>query len=150
MDRTGKRAIGVVKLELRRANLMKAIMEIRVGERGHGMLLNTEGTPLICPVLPPKAHLINDVLMHQLMQPIPGWVVAEDDAHGGHNSIVGYAPIRFAHVLSEASLGGNAWYAFVRQDPAETYAPVYTLLRVVGMIGFGMVIVLASLGFYVG
>jgi signal transduction histidine kinase len=144
------RAIGVVKLMLRRDNLMKAIMEIRVGERGHGMLLNTEGTPLICPVLPPKAHLINDPLMRQLMQPKPGWVVAEDDAHGGHNSIVGYAPIRFSHTLTESSFGGNQWYAFVRQDPTETYAPVYTLLRVVGLIGFGMVTVLASLGFYVG
>jgi len=150
LDRTGKRAIGVVKLELRRANLMKAIMEIKVGERGHGMLLNTEGTPLICPVLPPKAHLINDPLMHQLMQVTPGWVVAEDDAHGGHNAIVGYAPIRFTHPLSETSLGGHAWYAFVRQDPDETYAPVKTLLGRVAMIGFGMVVGLASLGFFVG
>ena len=150
LDRTGKRAIGVVKLELRRANLMKAIMEIKVGERGHGMLLNTEGTPLICPVLPPKAHLINDPLMHQLMQATPGWVVAEDDAHGGHNAIVGYAPIRFTHPLSETSLGGHAWYAFVRQDPDETYAPVKTLLGRVAMIGFGMVVGLASLGFFVG
>src|SRR5712692_1603042 len=150
MDSVGKRAIGVVKLELRRANLMKAIMEIKVGERGHGMLLNTEGTPLICPVLPPKAHLINDPLMRQLMQMTPGWVVAEDDAHGGHNSIVGYAPIRFTHPLSESSLGGHQWYAFVRQDPNETYAPVKTLLGRVAMIGFGMVIGLASLGFFVG
>src|SRR5256712_12120250 len=150
MDRTGKRAIGGVKLELRRANLMKAIMEIKVGERGRGMPLNTEGAPLIGPVLPPKAHLINDPLMRQLMQMTPGWVVAEDDAHGGHNSIVGYAPIRFTHPLSESSLGGHQWYAFVRQDPAETYAPVYTLLRTVGMIGFGMVTALASLGFFVG
>ena len=150
LDQTGRQAIGVVKLELRRDNLMKAIMEIKVGERGHGMLLNTEGTPLICPVLPPKAHLINDPLMQQLMKPTPGWVVAEDDAHGGHNSIVGYAPIRFTHPLSESSLGGHQWYAFVRQDPAETYAPVYTLLRTVGMIGFGMVMALASLGFFVG
>jgi signal transduction histidine kinase len=146
----GTRAVGVVKLILRRDNLTKAIMEIRVGERGHGMLLNTEGTPLICPVLPPKAHLINDALMKQLMQPKPGWVVAEDDAHGGHNSIVGYAPIRFSHSLSKSSLGGTEWYAFVRQDPSETYGPVNTLLLVVGLIGFGMVMVLASLGFYVG
>ncbi len=150
LNEQGTRAIGVVNLVLHRDNLMKAIMDIRVGEHGHGMLLNTEGTPLICPVLPPKAHLINDALMHQIMRSKPGWVIAEDDAHGGHNSIVGYAPIRFSHLLSAASLGGNQWYAFVRQDPAETYAPVYTLLRVVGMIGFGMVIVLASLGFYIG
>ncbi len=88
LDQAGTRAIGVVKFEVRRDSLMKAIMEIRVGERGHGMLLNTEGTPLICPVLPPEAHLINDPLMKQLMQAKPGWVVAEDDAHGGHQSIV--------------------------------------------------------------
>jgi len=114
------------------------------------MLLNTEGTPLICPVLPPKAHLINDPLMRQLMQTKPGWVVAEDDAHGGHNSIVGFAPINFTNKLSETSLGGNQWYAFVRQDPAETYAPVYALLRTVGLIGFGLVTALATLGFFVG
>lgn len=150
MDGEGRRAIGVVKLELRKDNLVKVIMEVRVGRLGHGMLLNTEGTPLICPVLPPKAHLINDPLMRQLMKATPGWVVAEDDAHGGHNSIVGYAPIRFAHKLSETSFGGGAWYAFVRQDPSETYAPIYTLLRTVAIIGFGMVAVLASLGFFVG
>jgi two-component system, NtrC family, sensor kinase len=150
LNSSGTRAVGVIKLMLRRDNLMKAIMEIRVGERGHGMLLNTEGTPLICPVLPPKAHLINDALMRQLQQPTPGWVVAEDDAHGGHNSIVGYAPVRFSHSLSKSSFAGHQWYAFVRQDPSETYAPVYTLLKVVGMIGFGMVTVLASLGFYIG
>jgi signal transduction histidine kinase len=150
LDVARKRAIGVAKLELRKDNFEKAIMEIRVGKRGHGMLLNTEGTPLICPELPPKAHLINDPLLRQIMQKEPGWVVAEDDAHEGHNSIVGYAPIQFRHKLSEASLGGTEWYAFVRQDPAETYAPVYTLLRTVGLIGFGMVTALASLGFFVG
>ncbi len=150
LDDARQRAIGVAKFEVRRDSLMKAIMEIRVGELGHGMLLNTEGTPLICPVLPPTAHLINDPLMKQLMQKTPGWVVAEDDAHGGYNSIVGYAPITFTNKLTETSLGGNQWYAFVRQDPAETYAPVYTLLRTVGLIGFGMVTVLASLGFFVG
>lgn len=150
LDVASRRAIGVTKFEVRRDSLMKVIMEIRVGERGHGMLLNTEGTPLICPVLPPTAHLINDPLMRQLMQTKPGWVIAEDDAHGGHNSIVGFAPINFTNTLTESSLAGNKWYAFVRQDPAETYAPVYTLLKTVGMIGFGMVIVLASLGFYVG
>ena len=150
LDDARQRAIGVAKFEVRRDSLMKAIMEIRVGERGHGMLLNTEGTPLICPVLPPTAHLINDPLMKQLMQTKPGWVVAEDDAHGGRNSIVGYAPITFTNKLTETSLGGNQWYAFVRQDPAETYAPVYALLRTVGLIGFGLVTVLATLGFFVG
>src|SRR5438445_10599347 len=90
-------------------------MEIKARDRSPGMLLNTEGTPLICPVLPPKAHLINDPLMRQLMQMTPGWEVAEDDAHGGHNSIVGYAPIRFTHPLSESSLCGLHRHACVLQ-----------------------------------
>lgn len=150
LDQAGTRAVGVVKFEVRRDSLMKAIMAIRVGERGHGMLLNTEGTPLICPVLSPQAHLINEPLMAQLMQTTPGWVVAEDDAHGGSDSIVGYAPITFTNPLTETSLGGHQWYAFVRQDPDETYAPIYALLQRVGMIGFGLVVALATLGFFVG
>ena len=50
--------IGVVGLMLRRKVLMDTILSIRVGETGHGMLLDTAGTPLVCPVLPPTEHLI--------------------------------------------------------------------------------------------
>lgn len=142
--------VGVVGLVIRRDVLMNTILPIRIGETGHGMLLDTEGTPLICPVLPPTAHLIHEALLTRLAQDRPLWLVAKDDAHGGHNSIVGAAPVRFAHQLSASSLGGEQWFAFVRQQPEETYAPIYSLLLTVGMIGFGLVIVLASLGFLVG
>ncbi|WP_447972954.1 ATP-binding protein [Nitrospira sp. Kam-Ns4a] len=142
--------IGVVAVVVRRDVLLHTILPIRVGETGHGMLLDTEGTPLICPVLPPTAHLIPETLLDQLARDEPLWLVAEDDAHGGHNSIVGAAPVRFAHRLSPASLGGTRWFAFVRQQPEETYAPINSMLVVVGLIGFGLVVVLASLGFVVG
>jgi signal transduction histidine kinase len=142
--------IGVVGLTIRRKVLTDTILPIRVGETGHGMLLDTAGTPLICPVLPPTAHLIQDSLVNQLARDEPLWLVADDDAHGGHNSIIGAAPVRFAHQLSPASLGGYRWFAFVRQEPGETFAPIYSLLVTVGMIGFGLVVVLSSLGFLVG
>ena len=142
--------IGVVGLVIRRDVLMDTVLPIRIGETGHGMLLDTQGTPLICPVLPPTSHLIHVVLLNQLARDEPLWLVADDDAHGGHNSIVGAAPVRFAHRLSPLSLGGERWFAFVRQQPEETYAPIYSLLFTVGMIGFGLVVVLASLGFLVG
>ncbi len=142
--------IGVVGVVVRRDVLLNTILPIRVGETGHGMLLDTEGTPLICPVLPPTAHLIPETLLDQLARDEPLWLVAEDDAHGGRNSIVGAAPVRFAHRLSPASLGGTRWFAFVRQQPDETYAPINSMLVVVGLIGFGLVVVLASLGFVVG
>jgi signal transduction histidine kinase len=142
--------IGVVGLILKRRVLMDTILPIQVGETGHGMLLDTAGTPLVCPVLPPTEHLIQHALINQLAQDHPVWLVAEDDAHGGHNSIIGAAPVRFSYRLSPLSLGGHRWFAFVRQQPEETYAPIYSLLLTVGLIGFGLVVVLASLGFGVG
>src|SRR5437660_2557874 len=72
----GTRAIGVVKLVLRRDNLMKDIMEIRVGEHGHGMLLNTEGRALIGPVVRPQAALMSDGLRPQLLQSSRGGGIA--------------------------------------------------------------------------
>lgn len=150
--RDGRRdePIGVVAFVVRRDVLMNTILPIRVGQTGHGMLMDTEGTPLICPVLPPTAHLIPEALLNRLARNEPLWFIAEDDAHGGHDSIVGVAPVLFSHTLTPASLAGHRWFAFVRQQPEETYAPIYSLLVTVGMIGFGLVGMLASLGFVVG
>ncbi|MBM4124176.1 MAG: HAMP domain-containing protein [Nitrospira sp.] len=149
-DGTLDEPIGVVGLLIRRDVLMNTILPIRIGQTGHGMLLDTEGTPLICPVLPPTAHLIHQALLNRLARDKPLWFVVDDDAHGGRDSIVGAAPVLFAHKLSAASLRGERWFAFVRQQPEETYAPIYSLLVTVGLIGFGLVVGLASLGFIVG
>jgi signal transduction histidine kinase len=89
-------------------------------------------------------------LVNQLARDQPHWFVADDDAHGGEDSIVGAAPVQFVHKLSAASLGGTRWYAFVRQQPEETYAPINRMLLTVGIIGFGLVVVLAAAGFTVG
>jgi len=150
MGESDLQPIGVVGLLVRRDVLLHTILPIHIGETGHGMLLDTDGTPLICPVLPPTAHLIHEALLKQLAHEQPLWLVAEDDAHGGHDSIVATAPVQFAHKLSPLSLGANRWFAFVRQQPEETYAPVYSLLFTVGLIGFGLVAMLASAGFLVG
>lgn len=150
LDENDEEAIGAMELLIRRDVLMNTILPIRVGQTGHGMLLDTEGTPLICPVLPPTAHLIHEALLKQLERDEPLWLVADDDAHGGHDSIVGAAPVQFAHRLTPLSLGRNRWFSFVRQQPEETYAPIYSLLITVGLIGFGLVVVLAFTGFVVG
>lgn len=150
MDERRREVIGVVAFIVRRDVLMNTILPIRVGQTGHGMLMDTEGRPLICPVLPPTAHLIPEALLNRLTREESLWFVADDDAHGGHDSIVGAAPVLFSHPLTPASLGGHRWYSFVRQQPEETYAPIYSLLLTVGLIGFGLVVVLASLGFVVG
>ena len=88
--------------------------------------------------------------MNRLTVDRPLWLVAENDAHGGRDAIVGAAPVRLTHPLTPGSLDGNRWYAFIRQAPEETYAPIYSLLLTVGLIGFGLVIVLSAFGFVVG
>ncbi len=150
LDERRREPIGVVAFVVRRDVLMNTILPIRVGNTGHGMLMDTNGTPLICPVLPPTAHLIPEALLNRLTREKSLWFVADDDAHGGRNSIVGAAPVLFSHRLTPASLGEHRWFSFVRQQPEETYAPIYSLLVTVGLIGFGLVVVLASLGFVVG
>ena len=116
--------IGAVGLVIQRDVLTNTILPIHIGDTGHGMLLDTQGTPLICPVLPPTLHLIPEHLLAKLTLDRPVWLVADDDAHGGRNAIVGAAPVRFSHPVTASSLGGDRWYAFVRQAPEETYAPI--------------------------
>ncbi len=149
-DKTGGSATGAIDLVIRHQLLTHLILPIHIGTTGHAMLLDTQGTPLICPVLPPTAHLIPSNLMNRLALDHPLWLVADDDAHGGRDAIVGASPVRFTHPLTPSSLDGNRWYAFVRQAPEETYAPIYSLLLSVGVIGFGLVIALSAFGFVVG
>ena len=148
-DDVQRQAVGAVNVRLRRDELFKPIREVRIGEQGHAMLLNTAGRPLICPVLSPDRHTINAPLMHQITQPTAGWVVAEDDSHGGKGSIVGFAPVRFPVALAPESLGGGGvqWLTFVRQDPRETFAPLDQLLWKVslGAVGVFLLMLLAGL-----
>jgi len=55
-------------------------------------------------------------------------LMANPDSHGAYDSIVGFAHLRFGQDLAPQSFGGKPWVTFVRQDPAETYAPLNQLL----------------------
>src|SRR5207253_8906594 len=50
LDDAQQKAVGAVNVRLRPDELFKAIQEVRLGERGHAMLLNSAGKPLICPI----------------------------------------------------------------------------------------------------
>jgi PAS domain S-box-containing protein len=148
LDEAQQKAVGAVNMRLRPHELFKAIQEVRLGEHGHAMLLNSAGKPLICPILSPDRHTLNASLMQQITQPRAGWVIAEDDGHGGRNAIVGFAPVRFPTPLAKESLGGRGvqWIGFVRQDPTETYAPLTQLLKKVsaGAVGVFLLMLLGG------
>ncbi len=149
LDEDQRTAIGVVNVLLKRDSLFRAISEITIGATGHAMLLSSDGTPLICPVLAPEEHVITPALVEQLSPMQAGWSIAGDDSHGGHDSLIGFAPVRLSDRLAPGSLGGRRWITFVRQNPAETYTTLDQLLVKVSVYGVVVFAVLVATGAWV-
>ena len=135
--------IGAIKASYRFDSLFAMIKEIRIGQTGHAMLFDAAGEPLVCPILPRRAHRIPSQLMAMIVSSNPGWGIAEDDGHGATDTVVGYAPV------TGLSLPDNSWHVFVRQQPEETYAPIRDQLRNLALIGVVMLGLLWAIGRYV-
>ncbi|MBI5410684.1 MAG: PAS domain S-box protein [Nitrospirae bacterium] len=135
LEEDQRTVVGVVTILLRRDMLFQSISAVTIGATGHAMLMTSDGTPMICPVLAPEGHAITPALVREVTLPKAGWVVVPEDSHGGRNSIVGFSPVRLGDQLAPGSLEGKRWVALVRQDPAETFAPLNQLLGKVAAYG---------------
>lgn len=135
--------IGAIKVSYRFDSLFGMINQIRIGQTGHAMLFSADGQPLICPILPRQAHRIPAFLMTMIVSDNPGWGIAQDDGHDARDTVVGFAPVR------GVGAPGNTWHVFVRQQPAESYAPIRDQLRNLAIIGFVMIGLLWAIGRYV-
>ncbi len=138
--------IGTVTVLLRRDTLFHSVSEATMGQTGHAMLFNSDGVPLICPVLAPEEHAVTPELVSAISESPAGWSTVANDSHDGQNSIVGFAPVRLGNELAPNSLGGKRWVTFVRQDPAESYAPLSRLVVQVTVYGLGVFGVLLLTG----
>ena len=138
--------IGAVTILLRRETLFHSVSEATVGKTGHAMLLSSDGVPLVCPILSPEEHVVKPELVSAINGHAAGWTTVANDSHGGENSIVGFAPVRLGGDLTPESLGGKGWVTFVRQDPAESYAPLERLVVQVTVYGLGVFAVLLLTG----
>jgi signal transduction histidine kinase len=135
--------IGAVKASYRFDMLFAMIKQIRIGQTGHAMLFDAAGNPLVCPILPRRAHRIPSHLMAMIVSSEPGWAIAEDDGHGASDTVVGYAPV------PGLKLPDNSWHIFVRQQPSESYAPIRDQLSNLASIGLVMLGLLWAMGRYV-
>ncbi|HKW86320.1 MAG TPA: PAS domain S-box protein, partial [Nitrospiraceae bacterium] len=144
-----KTTIGAISFLLRRDSLFHSISDVSIGATGHAMLMSSDGTPLICPVMAPEEHSVSPALVGAIVRPRAGWDVVSDDSHGGRDSIVGFAPVRLGDNLAPDSLGGKRWLTFVRQNPSETYAPLNQLLVEVAVYGTLVLAVLWGTGMIV-
>ncbi len=131
-------AIGAISILLKQDTIFHSISEATVGATGHAMLFNSEGTPLMCPVLAPEEHAITSALASFGTSPNGGWIEAEHDSHGHQHALVGFAPVRIGESLAPESFGGQKWFTLVRQDPSETFAPLQQLVIMVA--GYGVLV----------
>ncbi len=149
LDDDQQATIGAISVLLRRDSLFHSISDVTIGATGHAMLMSSDGTPLICPVMAPEEHSVGPALVSAIVRPRAGWDVVSDDSHGGRDSIVGFAPVRLGDNLAPDSLGGKRWLTFVRQNPSETYAPLNQLLIKVTAYGVMVLAVLWGTGMVV-
>ncbi|MBI3398901.1 MAG: PAS domain S-box protein [Deltaproteobacteria bacterium] len=143
-----RRAIGAVVIKYRVDKLLEVINNVRIETTGHANLVDSSGTIIMCPIFPLKSHHINAKLVNIVSSSKPGWGIAEDDAHGGTNSIIGFAPVVSTLELSKGWFDGNKWYTFIRQSPNEVYAPIYSLLFRITIFGTVLIILLSLTGVY--
>lgn len=126
----------------------KFITEMSFAKTGHGMIINSGGRSLICPLLPPDRHAINQSLIDMIYATGAGWRLVAEDLHGGKNSVVGFSQLRYLNSFGTDSLGGYKWYTYIRQDPAETFAPVKRLMLMLLIVESCLVLLICALGVY--
>ncbi len=149
MDDQLQTVIGAVTILLRRDTLFQSIAEMSIGATGHAMLVGSDGSVVMCPVLAPEAHSITAELMGTVGALKSGWAQATDDSHGSKDTLIGFAPVRFAERLASGSIGGKHWIIVVRQDPLETFAPLGELVGNVFFFGAVVLGVLFGTGLVV-
>lgn len=140
-------ADGVIRVTVDAGALLKPVVYgVRIGETGHAMLISSDGKVRLCSKEPLAAHNIDPELQRLVTHSVPSWALAPTDGHGKTNSIIGTSPLDLTNQLGGQSLGGHQWFIFVRQDPTETLAPIYTTLSIVLVIGASLIFLFLLIG----
>jgi len=148
IDEEKRKAIGILAVfHDVRTLLQPSIHDIRFGETGHAMLIDSSGRVLTCPVMPTGSMLQDKMLVSNVISSTPGWVMARDDGHGGIDSIIGFAPTLETSEITMNSTG-KKWHSFIRQDPKELYAPINSLLLSVSFSGIILIGFVAVMGVF--
>ncbi len=138
--------IGVLKAVIDLQKLLEEpIHQIRFGQTGHAMLIDSAGTVLFCPILPTGSHVSDLPLVTSVSSLESGWIRAKDDGHGGKNSIVGFSPVTKINKIITGGGSDKRWHTFIRQEPSETYEPIRLLQRVTTIAGLVLIALLTGI-----
>lgn len=138
--------VGAIMTIVNVDEFFKFIAESNFALTGHGMIINSGGRTLICPVLSYEKHTVNQSLIELVTGKGGGWSLVEEDLHGGKNSVAGFSQLRYLNSLGDDSLGGYKWYTYIRQDPTETFAPVKRLMLMLFIVESLLVLLICAFG----
>ncbi len=131
--------IGVIQMVHDPEPFLRPAMSARVGKTDHTMLVSGTGKLLYCSALPLDQHRLEPALVAEIRRETPGWAATRVDPHLDPRyrgeTITGFAPVPLTFQMGGSNFGGDRWFILTSQDPAETYAPVYTLLGWLALIG---------------
>jgi HAMP domain-containing protein len=130
--------------------LFHSLALARVGKSDRTLIIDAKGKVLFDPLQPQPAQTLSLILAKEVLTGASGWTSSRyDPFFGGTDSINGFAPVKVTSGSGPDAFAGTHWTVFTSQDPKETYAPVYTLLIWIGVIGFAGAIVVAVFGFVI-
>lgn len=143
----GERAVGVLSMIHSADLLLRGVTSAKIGNTDHTMIVTQDGRVVFCPAVPPDRHALSPDLIATVTQADKGWAATTHDAHfPGREALNGHAPIPMTQAIGPENFGGRGWYVFTSQNPAETYAPVYTLLRWTAVAGLAGAVIFSLLG----
>ncbi len=123
-----------------------SIKDIRFGDTGHVMLIDSEGVVISCPILPTGHQLDSPALVEAVTGPTPAWVETEGNGHGSPEfSIIGYSPLSKINERIKPS-NGKRLYTFAWESSEELFAPTKTLFIWIASAGLASIILIGLLG----
>lgn len=142
-----QRTIGVLALVERADSLLRGVASVRIGKTDHTMILTADGVVVFCPIAPLQSHALSPTYVAAVTANRKGWLATRADVHfPGREALTGHAPVELTQRLGAENFGGRPWYVVTSQDPAESYAPIYTLLRWIGVAGVAGTLLFVLMG----
>jgi HAMP domain-containing protein len=142
-----KRTVGVLGMVHHADTFLRGVTSAKIGRTDHTMIVTDRGDVVFCPASPAKDHALAPEQIAAVTRDEKGWSATTADVHfPRRESLNGHAPVSITHTLGGENFGGRRWFVVTSQDPRESYAPVYTLLRWTAVAGAAGTLIVSLLG----
>lgn len=140
-------AMGALAVVIRADTLLRGVTSAKIGTTDHTMIVTKHGEVVFCPAAPAITHTLSASQIAAVTQDQKGWIATSEDVHyQGREALSGHAPVLITQRLDPDNFGGQPWYVLTSQNPSESYASIYTLLRWIAVAGLVGTLIFVLLG----